>query len=129
MATATIEEMIEAMERRGWRLSCLSHINGYNAFSCILERKKLGDDGFGVYAANSGKLSPTAREAVAEAWANAQKPLDNSRVFRKAGATPPQPALAAWLMDHIGYRVQLEDALEANRKARTGEQEDGDDYL
>lgn len=129
MATATIEQMIEAMERRGWRLSCLSHINGYNAFSCILERKKLGDDGFGVFAANNGKLSPTAREAVAEAWANAQKPLDNPRVFRKAGAMPPQPALAAWLLDHIGYRVRLEDALEANIKAWTGEEGVEDDYL
>lgn len=129
MVTETIEQMIALMERKGWRLSNLSQI-GQHGYSCILERKKIGDDGFGVYAANSGKLSQSAREAVADAWANAQQPVNNERVFRKIGAPRVQLTdLGKWLSDNVGYRLRLEDALAALVKSLTGEEDEADDFL
>lgn len=114
MDTVTLEQLIAQMERAGWRLSALSHINNHNVYSCILERKKPSNDGFGVYA--SSDLKATAVEAVADAWANARKPLSEinnpARKFVKGGpvapAKAPEPSI-----ENSPLAAKLEAALTA----------------
>lgn len=107
MDSVTLEQIIEQIERGGWRISNLSHINKPNVYSCILERKKPSNDGFGVYA--SSDLKPTAREAVEDAWANARKPLSElnnpARKFVKGGSVS--------LADNSPMASKLEKALRA----------------
>lgn len=126
----TMEQLIEDAERRGWRVSNLSHIRGPNRYSCILERKKVGEDGFPVYA--SSDLVSTPKEALRAAWSNAQRPVDNPRVgARRAAASKPSPSpetLAGWLRANLGYSVRLENALHDLQKAHTGDfvEDDGE---
>lgn len=126
----TIEDMIVAMTRKGWRIAGLAHINAGDRYSCILERKIVGTDGFPIYAANSKELSNTATEAVAEAWQNAQKPVGNDRVFRQVGE-PKQPHtdLTKWLQGHLAHEMRLMDALDRWEKALTGVEVEDDDFL
>jgi hypothetical protein len=113
METAmTMEEIIEAAEKRGWRLSALSHVGAAHVYSCILERKKAGNDGFPVYAL--GDLRSTPKEALQSAWGHAQTPIGNVRVdarrSTKPASEPPLEALNEWLSRNVGYRIRLEDA-------------------
>lgn len=123
METAqTMEQMIEAAEKRGWRLSALSHVGAAGRYSAILERKQTGNDGFPVYAL--GELSPNPREALSSAWGHAQRPLDNPRVdarraARKESGAPASP-LHDFLARNVGIRVLLEDALQDLREALEG---------
>lgn len=126
----TMEQIIEVAEKRGWRVSNLSHVAGVQQFSCILERKRTGDDGFPVFAL--GRLSPTPKEALQSAWEQAQQPIGNPRVASRrahvASAVPRTSTLAQWLQDNMGCRVSLEDALSALQNAHSGE-DDGEDSL
>ena len=80
MATATMEQTIAALERAGWRLQNLSHAGAAGKWSCILEQRKLGRDGYGVFA--SSPLSETPAEALDAAWRAAQ-------AAQAPGAIPP----------------------------------------
>jgi len=119
----TMEQMIEAAEKRGWRLSALSHVGAAHVYSCILERKKVGNDGFPVYAL--GELRPTPKEALQSAWLHAQTPISNDRVDARRSAKPPsEPPLEAfddWLSRNVGYRIRLEDALRDLAATLSGE--------
>ena len=128
METAqTMEQIIEAAEKRGWRVSTLSHVGTAHLYSCILERKKTGNDGFPVYA--MGNLSKSPREALLSAWGHAQRPIDNPRVDARRSAQPkpdtPPPALDDFLARNVGYRIRLEDAIQDLQNALAGS--DGED--
>jgi hypothetical protein len=127
METAmTMEEIIEAAEKRGWRMSALSHVGAAHVYSCILERKKVGSDGFPVYAL--GDLRPTPKEALHSAWGHAQTPIGNDRVdarrSAKPASEPPLKAFDEWLSRNVGYRLTLEDAVADLIAAITGEEAD-----
>lgn len=129
METETMETIIAAAEKRGWRISALSHVWSGNQYSCILERKKKGDDGFPVYAL--GDLSPDPKAAILSAWGHAQRPIGNPRVAaRRSGE--PQPGstdtpLGEYLSRNVGTRVRLEDALRDLNAAHTGQESEDDD--
>ena len=126
----TIEEMIVAMEKRGWRLSCLSYIGNAHAYSCILERKKTGEDGRGVFAFNHKELHTFPRDAVAHAWENAQLPIGNPRVVAEMHRPKPtETDVEAWIEANLGYKIRLEDAITGNRKCRDGVEDEADDFL
>lgn len=118
----TMEQMIEAAEKRGWRLSALSHVGAAHVYSCILERKKTGNDGFPVYAL--GELRPNPWEALQSAWEHAQRPIDNPRVDARRTAQPkpdtPPSTLDDFLARNVGYRIRLEDALQDLQNALDG---------
>lgn len=120
----TMEEIIEAAEKRGWRLSALSHVGAAHVYSCILERKKVGSDGFPVYAL--GDLRPTPKEALQSAWGHAQTPIGNDRVAARRSAKPasdaPLEAFDEWLSRNVGYRIRLEDAIRDLAAAISGEE-------
>lgn len=129
METETMEDIIAAAEKRGWRVSALSHIWSGNQYSCILERKKTGDDGFPVYAL--GDLSPDPKAALLSAWGHAQRPVGNPRVdSRRSGKPKPgstDTALGDFLSRNVGVRVRLEDAFREAIAERTGEEVDDED--
>lgn len=129
METETMEQIIAAAEKRGWRMSNLSCVAAVKSYSCILERKKVGEDGFPVYA--SSELSPTPREALLSAWANAQQPIGNPRVDARRSGKPhagtPHSPLGDFLSRNVGYRVRLEDAFNDLQKTYAGE-DDGDEW-
>jgi hypothetical protein len=113
MEPVTIESIIAQIERAGWRLSSLSHINSHNVYSCILERKKPSKDGFGVYA--SSDLKPTACEAVEDAWVNARKPLSeiNNPARKFVKGAPAQPKAPESLVENSPAAAKLEKVLRA----------------
>lgn len=132
METAqTMEQMIEAAEKRGWRLSALSHVGAAHLYSCILERKKTANDGFPVYAL--GELSANPREALQSAWEHAQRPLDNPRVDARRAAKPkpdtPPPALDDFLARNVGYRILLENALQDLQNALDGTEGEDEGWI
>lgn len=125
----TMEAIIAAAEKRGWRISALSHIWSGNQYSCILERKKKGDDGFPVYAL--GDLSPDPKAALLSAWGHAQRPLGNPRVDSRPSGQPKPGSvdtpLGEYLSRYVGTRVRLEDAVQDNLSARQGDAGEDDD--
>jgi hypothetical protein len=63
MATErTMEEILQEVEKKGWVLSNLSCCGANFQYSCILERGKKDNNGFGVFAASD--LCATPKEAL-----------------------------------------------------------------
>jgi hypothetical protein len=128
MTTENMEKIIEEADKRGWRISNLSSVGAAHQYSCILERKKVGGDGFPVYAL--GDLAPTPLAALQSAWGHALQPVGNPRVDARRSAKPATipaaTALAEYLDRNVGCRILLEDALESLRRAHTGEADESD---
>lgn len=126
----TMEQIIEDAEKRGWRVSSLSHVGSAHQYSCILERKKVGSDGFPVYAL--GDLSADPKAALFSAWGHAQTPIGNPRVDARRTSDPPPATIASplayFLSRNVGYRIRLEDAIRDLQKALTGEDGEDDEW-
>lgn len=127
MVTAqTMEQVIAELERKGWRLSNLSHLRANGQWSAILERRKAGSDGFGVYASGIADDPATALRA---AWEQAQKPLEQTPTRARPVQAPAVLTLADALADRLGVRLRLEDAVKALINAHNGVEHDDEDFL
>jgi hypothetical protein len=61
-AERTMEDILQDVEKKGWILSNLSCCGAAYEYSCILERGKKDDNGFGVFATSA--LCATPKEAL-----------------------------------------------------------------
>jgi hypothetical protein len=127
MATErTMEEVLQEVEKKGWVLSHLSCCGANFQYSCILERTKKDNNGFGIFAASD--LCATPKEALCTAWAEAQRRsatptrMDVRHPDGKRKAAPPTQTLAEILVGHSSqHRLRLQMAFANCISARTGE--------
>jgi hypothetical protein len=126
-AERTMEDILQDVEKKGWVLSNLSCCGAAYEYSCILERGKKDDSGFGVFATSA--LCATPKEALLAAWAEAQRRsatsgrVDARHPDGKRKAAPVTETLAEVLDGHGGrqHRLRLQVAVANCISARTGE--------
>jgi hypothetical protein len=127
MATErTMEEILQEVEKKGWVLSHLSCCGANFQYSCILERMKKDNNGFGVFAASG--LCATPKESLSTAWTEAQRRsatvtrVDVRHPDGKRKAAPVTQTLAEVLVGRgAPHRLRLQMAFANCISARTGE--------
>lgn len=125
-AERTMEDILEDVERQGWMLSNLSCCGAAYEYSCILERVKKDNNGFGVFAAS--RLCATPKEALLTAWAEAQqRSVSPGRVDARYSDDKRKAAPAAKTFVEIfgrgakQHHLRLQVAVANCVSARTGE--------
>jgi hypothetical protein len=122
-----MEDILQDVEKKGWILSNLSCCGAAYEYSCILERGKKDDNGFGVFATSA--LCATPKEALLAAWAEAQRRaatsgrVDARHPDGKRKATPAAKTFAEVLDGYGGrqHSLRLQVAVANGISARTGE--------